>query len=775
MHSETKISAKNSIAAKMLVVVLGLYIVIAACVTSSHVWMEYNNQKSQIIKGLGDVESAFNKELAVSLWGLDQESLAASVKGMLKIPTLVGVKIITDEVGLVAIGGIVTEHDETGNTGLHVNISGLTDREVLHKGESRSFELFERQFPIVYELDGKSMVMGRAAIYSSSSVIYQRMKLQVAMLGVNVALTLITFSLALWWAVNRYLRRPLVTLASSAEKVTLENLDFFRVDIDTSGRNELKVLEESFNAMIGNLNQAIGQREQAEEALLVSERRFKSLIRNSSDSITILDKDGVQIYVSDVVEKMLGYTPAELINIPVLDEMIHPDDQQLTRSAFVKILQEGEASVQYRHRHKKGSWVYLEAWGSNQLENPDIGGIVVNVRDITDRMRVEEERMNLEKQMLHAQKLESLGVLAGGIAHDFNNILTAIIGNAELAIMRLKPESPVHDNLQRIEKAASRAADLAKQMLAYSGKGKFVVESIDLNSLVEEMGHMLNVSISKKVVLRYNLTPSLPAINVDATQIRQIIMNLVIKASEAIGDQSGVVAITTGCLECNEAYLQEFWLTDPIPEGLYVSLEIADTGCGMDKETLGKIFDPFFTTKFTGRGLGMAAVLGIVRGHKGAVKVYSEQGKGSSFKVLLPAGTKPAERFNGETINDNWRGFGVVLLVDDEETVRAIGGEMLKELGFDVVTASDGREALDLFKSRNDIKLIILDLTMPHMDGEQCFRELRQLNPNVKVVMCSGFSEHEVTQKFAGKGLAGFVQKPYKLSILREVIQKIDN
>jgi CheY-like chemotaxis protein len=339
--------------------------------------------------------------------------------------------------------------------------------------------------------------------------------------------------------------------------------------------------------------------------------------------------------------------------------------------------------------------------------------------------------------------------------------------------MRLNPESPVLDNLQRIEKAAARASDLARQMLAYSGKGTFVIESIDLNRLVEEMGHMLEVSISKHAVLRYNLTRPLPGVAADATQLRQVVMNLVINASEAIGDQSGVIAISTGCVDSTETSLQNYWLTDPLPHGLYVFLEVADTGCGMDKETMARIFDPFFTTKFTGRGLGMAAVLGIVRSHKGAIRVYSEAGRGSTFKILLPAGDRPPELQEPPTGNDIWRGSGVALLVDDEETVRAIGGEMLRELGYEVITAVDGQDAVEKYVARGDIDVVILDLTMPHMDGEQCFRELRQREPRVKVIMTSGFSEHEVTQKFAGKGLVGFIQKPYTLAALREVMRRV--
>jgi signal transduction histidine kinase len=387
-------------------------------------------------------------------------------------------------------------------------------------------------------------------------------------------------------------------------------------------------------------------------------------------------------------------------------------------------------------------------------------------REIIERARVQE-------QLLHAQKLESLGVLAGGIAHDFNNILMAIIGNADLALMRISRESPAIENLRSIEKAATRAADLAKQMLAYSGKGRFVIEDINVNRLLEEMLTMLEVSISKKAVLRLNFAKNLPLIEADATQLRQIVMNLVINASEAIGERSGVISVTSGCMECDRSYLKNVWWDENIAEGRYVFLEIADSGCGMGKETLSKLFDPFFTTKFTGRGLGMAAVLGIVRGHKGTIKVYSEPGKGTSFKILLPASENPAELLSSEAAVTLWHGTGNVLLVDDEESVRGIGVAMLSELGYTVITANDGQEAIEIFKQTPDIAFVILDLTMPHLDGEQCFRELRRLKADVKVIMSSGYNEQEVTQKFTGKGLAGFIQKPYRFAVLSEAIKSI--
>ena len=515
----------------------------------------------------------------------------------------------------------------------------------------------------------------------------------------------------------------------------------------------------------------VTERKKTDEALAESEENYRNLFNLATDGILILDTEGNLIDANKTAYERLGYTREELLSLHIR-ELDHPDFAIHAPSRLQQIDDQRTAIFESGHLRKDGSMMPVEV-NSRLLEYKGQQVYFSVIRDITERKRLEEEQQSLEKQLLHAQKLESLGVLAGGIAHDFNNILMAIIGNADLALMRINKESPVIDNLHKIEQAAARAADLAKQMLAYSGKGKFVIEDLDLNILLEEMLHMLEVSISKKAVLRLNHCSTLPTVEADATQIRQIVMNLVINASEAIGEKSGVIAISTGCMDCDESYLKDVWLAENLTGGLYVYLEVADNGCGMDKTTLSKLFDPFFTTKFTGRGLGMAAVHGIVRGHKGAIRVYSESGKGSTFKILLPASNRPPEIFNGNPHNDDWKGHGKVLLVDDEETVRGIGSEMLKELGFTPITANDGREAVEQFNNNPDIVFVILDLTMPHMDGEQCFRELRKLKSDVKVIISSGFSEHEVTQKFAGKGLSGFIQKPYKLSVLKETIQSI--
>jgi PAS domain S-box-containing protein len=520
-------------------------------------------------------------------------------------------------------------------------------------------------------------------------------------------------------------------------------------------------------------NRDITAQKQAAEKI----SRLSAIVEYSDDAIISKDLAGLVTSWNHGAERLFGYTEQEVLGKMMLSLL--PPDRQHEEQTILDAMARGESIEHFETIRVTKDGTHIDVSVTLSPIRDDAGTIVgfsKVARDISARKKAAEERLNLERQLLQTQKLESLGVLAGGIAHDFNNILTAIIGHTDLALMRLNKESPVVENLRRVLDAATRAADLARQMLAYSGKGKFVIEDINLNVLVEEMTHMLEVSISKKVVLRFNRHQPLPAVAVDATQIRQIIMNLVINASDAIGDKSGVIAITTGCMECDRDYLASVWLDEQMPEGLYVWLEVADTGCGMDKATVGRIFDPFFTTKFTGRGLGMAAVLGIVRGHQGAIKVYSEVGKGSTFKVLLPASTHPAELFNtgDEGADSNWQGSGAVLLVDDEETVLGIGAEMLKALGFEVIVAQDGRQGLDIYRAnRQRIVCVILDLTMPHLDGEQTFRELRRLQPDVKVIMSSGYNEHEVTQRFIGKGLAGFIQKPYKLSTLRDTLAQV--
>lgn len=394
-----------------------------------------------------------------------------------------------------------------------------------------------------------------------------------------------------------------------------------------------------------------------------------------------------------------------------------------------------------------------------------------------ERRQAALEQSELEAQVRHVQKLESLGVLAGGIAHDFNNLLVGILGNAALAKRIIPTDVPGVEILSDIEEAAMRAADLCHQMLAYAGKGVFSVEPMAINSLVREMPQLLGASISKKSLLTFNLTKDLPEIMADSTQIRQVIMNLIINAAEAIGDGGGRITLTTGVMECDGAYLRETLHDEPIPEGLYCYLEVVDTGCGMNAETIQKVFDPFFTTKFAGRGLGLSAVVGIVNSHKGTILVDSTPGVRTKFRVLLPALERRTRSRRAQVQDQSaWRGSGTVLVVDDEDAVRRVSQRLLATVGFETIAARNGREAVAIYRARaHDISLVLLDLTMPEMDGEETFSELKKIQEDVQVLLCSGYHDPHIQQVFAARGVAGFVRKPFSgdelISAVRGVVE----
>ena len=511
----------------------------------------------------------------------------------------------------------------------------------------------------------------------------------------------------------------------------------------------------------------ITERRRDEQALRENEQRLRLMADTVEDVFWITDWISHRtLFVSRAYERVWGRTAESLYRNPTgWADAIHPDDRERAWETFVGLEERDRYDEEYRVIRPDGGIRWIRDRGF-PVRQPD--GSVVQVvgiaQDITNRRQAEERRQALEAQIQHAQKLESLGVLAGGIAHDFNNLLMIVLGNASLALTTMAPESPARAYMQDVETAAKRASELVKQMLAYSGKGHFAVERLNVNALVAEMVHLLEVSISKNATLEHLFADGVPDIEADATQVRQIIMNLIINASDAIGDKGGIISIATGAMECDQATLAGTCLDDDLPAGVYSYFEVSDTGEGMDRETRAKIFDPFFTTRFPGRGLGLAAVLGIVRGHRGAIEVHSEPKRGTRFRLLFPAMDSAPEEGIAAAAREGEGpgGGGTVLLVDDDELVRAVAGRMLENLGFEVRTAGDGRAALEVFAEHQEaIRCVLLDLTMPRMGGEETLRELRRIDENVEVILSSGYDESEIALRFAGKGLAGFIQKPY--------------
>ncbi len=594
-----------------------------------------------------------------------------------------------------------------------------------------------------------------AQLPSATALASLEQKFRRALLLIAIALAL---TLALAWFIGGRIVRPLRHLAADA--ATLGAGGELRPN-NVAYSGEIGQLARSFNQMLATLAQR-------DAALRRSEAQFRTLIENSGDGIFITDPEGVYVEVNASGERMIGWKREELVGQQIA-AILAPEEQVRIAPELARLMT-GETVVSEWQLQRKDGSTFPGEISSKRLPDGRLLGVL---RDIAGRKRAAADQEQLERKLQDTQKLESLGVLAGGIAHDFSNLLTGILGNASLAAMELPVGSPVQAYIDQISKASLRAADLCKQMLAYSGKGRFVVQRLQLNKLVEETTQLLQLSISKQAVLRFNLYPTLPVIEADGTQIRQVVMNLVINASEAIGSKSGVISVTTGLTRVDRTYLGGTLLAPELPEGTYVHLEVSDSGTGMTPETQAKIFEPFFTTKFTGRGLGLAAVLGIVRGHKGAIKIYSEPGRGTTFKLLFPCATGDEELGAADGIaKDLWRGHGCVLVVDDDESVRSTASAMLRKLGFEAALARDGREAVSAFRAEPDrFALVLMDLTMPHLDGEQAFAELRRIRPNARVVLMSGFNQHEAVSRFTGKGLASFLQKPFQVESLSATLQ----
>lgn len=411
----------------------------------------------------------------------------------------------------------------------------------------------------------------------------------------------------------------------------------------------------------------------------------------------------------------------------------------------------------------------------NKLRNV-VDKFTISLSGCLDHARVrvaEQSRRELELRMLQAQKLESLGLLAGGVAHDFNNILTAILGSAELARLELHGH-PAADLLENIITAASRAADLSAQLLAYSGGAPLMSGPICLNAVVEEMLQLTSVSVSKLARVTPRLGHELPPVEGDAGQLRQVVMNLLTNASESLGGKAGDVVIRTGVADVSRSELGEFHLGEHRSAGRYVFLDVEDTGCGMDTTTKQRLFDPFFTTKFTGRGLGLAALLGIVRGHEGAIRVRSLVGNGSQVRVLLPVSTRPLppiEPVARPTVDRTEE--GTALVVDDESAVRTVLTHILKQMGFRVLTAADGRDGVRVFEEHCDeIDIVFLDLTMPEMSGEDAFERILALDADACVVLCSGYSEARAHARFTERRPRAFLEKPFRIVDVTRVVSE---
>lgn len=513
----------------------------------------------------------------------------------------------------------------------------------------------------------------------------------------------------------------------------------------------------------------------AEETLRDNEQRYRLLADNMTDVVWTLDLQTQRFtYVSPSVFLLRGYTPDEVMT-QSMQESLTPDSfQKVTEnlSLALKLHSEGKPLPGGRYLEleqpcKDGTTVWTEV--STVLlsgDNGRIGKVIGVSRNIMERKRTEQA-------MLQTQKIESLGVLAGGVAHDFNNILQAILGHATIALKKVGEEHSASTNIHKLESAAQRAADLTRQLLAYSGRGKFIITNINCNDILSENIHLFEVSVPKNVRLEFFPAPDLPSIAADPGQIQQIVMNLIINAGEAIGIVPGTISISTFHKILTEKDVIAWSHAGKHPDpGHVVMVEVKDNGSGMSQETLTKIFDPFFTTKFTGRGLGLAAVLGIIVGHKGGIQVESSLGKGTTFRIAFPVSSyqqKILRREEPSTAHP----IGDVLIIDDEKMLIEITEEYLQEKNIRLFSSTTGEDGIALYKKeQHNIAVVLLDLSMPGMSGQETYKHLREINPNVKVILTSGYSEDHALELFGISGLSGFIQKPYHPDILYQELLK---
>jgi PAS domain S-box-containing protein len=511
---------------------------------------------------------------------------------------------------------------------------------------------------------------------------------------------------------------------------------------------------------IVSIYEDITERKRIEAAL----RQQADLLDLAHDAILSMDLEGCIRFWNRGAEKLYGWTREEATG-QLAAELLRPESPvsftELQSILLRDSIWEGEITHTCRNRSRV---VVSSRWAVRRGADGEPTGFLEINRDLTERKRI-------ETQLRETAKLESLGVLAGGIAHDFNNLLTGIIGSASLALESMPEDRRERDLIADVVATGERAADLTRQMLAYAGRGQFVIEPVNVSRLVSEISHLVRMSLPKHVRLTLDLAPALPAVEADRGQIQQIVMNLVINAAESItAERAGRVDVSTSILEWDARAPGAFVPAEPLTPGQYFVLEVRDNGSGIDPSTLPRIFDPFFTSKFTGRGLGLSAVLGIVRAHRGALLVYSEVGKGSRFQVWFPAADYVAREAAPQSAPSRTVGRGTILVVDDEETVRRSAKAALERHGFRVLLADDGARALEVLRTASEpVALVILDLTMPGPSTQATLDSLHAMHPELKVILSSGYNQSDVAPPF-GAAARSFLQKPYTSTRLIEQV-----
>ena len=521
------------------------------------------------------------------------------------------------------------------------------------------------------------------------------------------------------------------------------------------------------------MNTDVTDRKRTEQELARAIQHVNAHMDNSPLAVIEFDAQLIVTRWSNEAEKVFGWTAAETLGRRMFEiPWVHESDLEAVRRVAQGMLDRTRPRNVSLNRNQRKDGAVIECeWYNSAIydDQGDLASVLSLVLDVTNRKRAED-------RLRHTQKMESVGLLAAGVAHDFNNLLVGVIGNAGLAQAMLAQSHPASELLEEIVRTGERAADLTRQMLAYAGKGQFLISSLDLSALVLELRPLVQPSIPSRTELRFEMQPSL-TIKGDRGQVQQVFTNFVLNAAEAIGSEAGAITVRTGALDQCEASIGCDLDDADLRPGRYVYLEVSDTGCGMDCTTRARAFDPFFTTKFTGRGLGLAAVAGIMRSHGGAVHVTSAPGRGSRFRALFPAAEGPELTVSRAVPRRvDYRGTETILVVDDEETVRMFVKKTLESHGYSVIAARSGLEAIEaLNNSPEKISVVILDLGMPGMSGHEALPRLLDIQPKLRVIITSGYAEREAMSHFDGQPVTEYLQKPYTVDHLAEKLKRVIN
>ncbi len=516
----------------------------------------------------------------------------------------------------------------------------------------------------------------------------------------------------------------------------------------------------------------VNKRKAADDALRESQEKYRTILESIEEGCFETDIDGNLTFFSNPFLKTLGYSRDELRGRNT-SRYTSPDTAEKMNRITERLKETGkpENVADYDVIRKDGSNVSLEL-SVSLLKDQD--GLPMGyrgiLRDVSERKKTEEEKHKLETQLQQAQKMESIGTLAGGIAHDFNNILMGIQGNASLMLLKIDSEHPNHEKIKNIEKYVQNGTALTKQLLGFARRGKYLIKATDLNEIIDKSSSLF-ARTKKEIRIHTDLYEDLWTAEVDRGQIDQVLLNLYVNAWQAMSN-GGDLYLQTENVILDRSYVKPY----KVEPGRYAKISVSDTGVGIDKQTQERIFEPFFTTKEMGRGtgLGLASVYGIIKSHGGYINVYSEKERGTVFTIYLPASAKEVLIDEEGSPARLVKGTGTILLIDDEKMILDVGLELLEELGYTVLSAMSGQEAIDVFqKDEDNIDLVIMDMIMPGMGGGETFDRLKEINPEVKVLLSSGYSINGQATKIIRRGCDGFIQKPFNMNQLAEKIQKI--